>query len=380
MKIKNTFQNLFIYRTKPSAYAKHKYATFRRFVVTKYKWITKKLGVGKTKYLYTPPEGALPERTEIFRKTDRLGKGAAGQVHKVEVGRGVFRAYKNAWDESPHIREGLQKEESILRKLNHPNIVTTYSDPKTTKVVLINEQELNSDLEKVTATDLDAEYVLVDEVTEETEPGIQMDLATCNLKEKIPQMTEKECLQYTREMLSAVQYLHKHNICHMDIKPDNILSMDGKAVLTDFDIAIQKKKKQGKIIVTQMNRDDVSCTLPYAAPELLEFKKRKPIPVATLETTGCDVWSLGCTIAEIFTGELLFPSSYEGKNHYMNNYKGYPYEKRLNEFLQVHQQKMGPNIAKLLRDMLQTDPAKRISGKQALAAFKKMYPAAAGKV
>ena len=46
-----------------------------------------------------------------------------------------------------------------------------------------------------------------------------------------------EALPLVREVVSALDYAHRHGIVHRDIKPENILLQDGHAVVADFGIA-----------------------------------------------------------------------------------------------------------------------------------------------
>lgn len=51
-----------------------------------------------------------------------------------------------------------------------------------------------------------------------------------------------------RQILSAIAYLHHHNICHRDLKPENILLKEKNNIesikLIDFGIAKVFKEKE----------------------------------------------------------------------------------------------------------------------------------------
>jgi serine/threonine protein kinase len=53
--------------------------------------------------------------------------------------------------------------------------------------------------------------------------------------------SEEELRTIVREILSAISYLHKQNICHRDIKPDNILYDRKEKRLKLIDFGISKK-------------------------------------------------------------------------------------------------------------------------------------------
>lgn len=101
---------------------------------------------------------------------------------------------------------------------------------------------------------------------------------------------------YSYQMFRSLAYIHNLNICHRDIKPQNILidMKDHKLVLCDFGSA--KKLQQNQVSVAYI------CSRYYRAPELILGE----------EKYGCeiDIWSIGCVIAEMFLGVPLFA----GKN------------------------------------------------------------------
>ncbi|KAH9589083.1 Protein kinase domain [Trypanosoma melophagium] len=99
---------------------------------------------------------------------------------------------------------------------------------------------------------------------------------------------------YARHMFSGLEYLHQNKVAHRDIKGDNLLiSMDtGIAKLADFD--------QAKIMTTHGTlRKAATATLagtPYwMAPEVITDE-------SGYDPFKADIWSAGCTVAEMITG------------------------------------------------------------------------------
>ncbi|XP_028754161.1 mitogen-activated protein kinase kinase kinase 5-like [Neltuma alba] len=81
-----------------------------------------------------------------------------------------------------------------------------------------------------------------------------------------------------------------------DIKPDNLLvDSNNNLKLVDFGLAKHLAKSVGKH--SQLG------TPYYAAPEVLQKIEYK----SSLEAFAADIWSLGCVIIEMFSGEHPWP-------------------------------------------------------------------------
>lgn len=98
------------------------------------------------------------------------------------------------------------------------------------------------------------------------------------------------------EFIRSLEYLHGLGICHRDIKPHNVLvdAEQGIAKLCDF--GCSKRLVEGEPNIQYI------CARYYRAPEIV-FSW-------AYYTCAIDMWSVGCVMAELFTGKPLFP----GKN------------------------------------------------------------------
>lgn len=96
-------------------------------------------------------------------------------------------------------------------------------------------------------------------------------------------------------ILQALKICHENGIIHCDVRPQNILWSSFRrtqAKLIDFGCA--KKVGEKEILYIQSRN--------YRAPEVIFGQTISP---------AVDIWSLGCVIAEIATGVVLFDGSNE---------------------------------------------------------------------
>uniref|UniRef100_A0A3Q2ZH99 non-specific serine/threonine protein kinase n=1 Tax=Kryptolebias marmoratus TaxID=37003 RepID=A0A3Q2ZH99_KRYMA len=135
------------------------------------------------------------------------------------------------------------------------------------------------------------------EKTLETENSYYMVMELCaggDLMDRIcerKRLEEREVRRYTRQILSAVDHLHKHGVVH-DLKIENFLLDDHNNIKIVFGLSntLKPDSLSLELLSTQ-------CGSPaYAAPELLAHKKYGP---------KVDVWS-GVSMFAMLTGTLPF--------------------------------------------------------------------------
>jgi tetratricopeptide (TPR) repeat protein len=110
-------------------------------------------------------------------------------------------------------------------------------------------------------------------------------------------LSEEEAVRIAREIAGPLEYAHDLGVVHRDIKPGNILLSGGHAVISDFGIALALSAAEA----TRFTETGLSLGTPaYMSPE----------QVGLLEDVDgrSDVYSLGCVLYEMLTGEPPFGS------------------------------------------------------------------------
>jgi len=103
--------------------------------------------------------------------------------------------------------------------------------------------------------------------------------------------TETIIAVYIKQVLRGLEYLHARHVIHRDIKGANILTTrEGVVKVADFGVAANLENGS-----FYNNNTDSNAGTPYwMAPEVIKIEPKI--------TTACDIWSLGCTVFELFKG------------------------------------------------------------------------------
>jgi len=203
-----------------------------------------------------------------FQKLEKVGEGTYGVVYKAKDKKtGELLALKKIRLEAED--EGIPstaiREISLLKQLQHPNIVRLFDVIHTDKKLTLVFEFLDQDLKKY----LDA--------------CGDTGLETFTIK------------SFLYQLLRGIAYCHEHRVLHRDLKPQNLLiNMGGELKLADFGLA-----RAFGIPVRNYTHEVV--TLWYRAPDVLMGSRKY--------STSVDMWSVGCIFAEMVNGRPLFPGS-----------------------------------------------------------------------
>ncbi|EMP25446.1 Hormonally up-regulated neu tumor-associated kinase [Chelonia mydas] len=186
----------------------------------------------------------------------------------------------------------------------------------------------------------------------ETENSYYLVMELCpggNLMHKIyekKRLEEYEARKYIRQLILAVEHLHRAGVVHRDLKIENLLlDEDNNIKLIDFGLS------NCAGILGYSDPFSTQCGSPaYAAPELLARKKYGP---------KIDVWSIGVNMYAMLTGTLPFtvePFSLRAL-----------YQKMVDKEMNPFPAQLSTAAINFLQSLLEPDPAKRPNIQQALA-------------
>ena len=166
------------------------------------------------------------------------------------------------------LKNKMQRENEILTKLNHINIVFVY------KII-------------------------------ETERNIYIIQEYCKLGElfdyivKKEKLDEKEASIFFYQLINGVEYMHSKGIAHRDLKPENLLLTEDK-VLKIIDFGLCHEFNENEFLKTK-------CGSPsYAAPEIISMPNYDGFKI--------DIWCCGIILYAMLCGYLPFEGDSESEN------------------------------------------------------------------
>jgi dual-specificity kinase len=124
-------------------------------------------------------------------------------------------------------------------------------------------------------------------------------------------------LAFMQQMLEAVAFMHRLSLVHTDLKPENILLVDRELQQTTYGTRSAKLAKRlpptaaicvidfGSATFDADYHSTVVSTRHYRAPEIV---------LGLGWSMPCDIWSAGCILVELLTGDALF-QTHENLEH-----------------------------------------------------------------
>ena len=173
----------------------------------------------------------------------------------------ALKTLRAEYQRDPASRQRFRREARAMAFVNHPNLVTIYD---------LHEER-------------DGSWVVMEYVEGET---------LKRLVQRDGPLSLESIALILQQLANALAHIHERNLVHLDIKPQNIMITDtGEIKIIDFGLA------QPPGANTEMGGGMAFGTVAYLAPEQARGD-------AVGEET--DVYSLGCVVYELLTGEPPF--------------------------------------------------------------------------
>ncbi|CAJ1080340.1 myosin light chain kinase%2C smooth muscle-like [Xyrichtys novacula] len=248
---------------------------------------------------------------------EKLGVGKFGEVfrmvHKETRQECAGKFYRARTSKE---REAARKEIQLMNCLHHPKLVQCLAAYDTRpEMVMIMEYIAGGELfERI-----------VDDNFEHTEPT---------------------SARYMQQILEGMQYVHKQNIVHLDLKPENIVCVDTTGTrIKIIDFGLASKLEEGKPLMVMHG------TPEFVAPEVINYE-----PVG-LET---DMWSIGVICFILLSGESPFQGNSDAETLALVTAARY-------EFDQESFDDISDQAKDFISSMLKKDRRCRLSSTEALA-------------
>jgi serine/threonine protein kinase len=219
-----------------------------------------------------------------YRIEDLLGKGGMGSVYKAfDDVTGTFVALKETFADDDQTRTAFIRETKLLTNLSHgafPKVFDFFSQDD--GLYLVMELIEGKDLKEL-------------------------------LDSSEHRLGEDEVVNWTSQILPALEYLHNQGIIHRDIKPSNlILTPEGEIKILDFGVA---KGATADMTVIQSTESSLAAASKAYAPleqvlradvqsfQLLHvaYPERTEKILAQGTDARSDIYALGATLYELLT-------------------------------------------------------------------------------
>ncbi len=198
-----------------------------------------------------------------YKLEKKIGEGGFSNVYQARdllLGRPIaVKVLDGSLEGNPDFLERFQREAQAVAILDHPNILTIH------------------------------DFGLLEGSAYIVMPFVAGGPLSARLHQSRPSLNE--VAGYLEQLSSALDYAHRNNIVHRDVKPQNVLlRQDGRAVLTDFGFA--KRLANVNIEAKTM----VLGTVHYMAPEQFQG----------MVSAATDQYSLGVLLYQLISTALPF--------------------------------------------------------------------------
>ena len=298
------------------------------------------------------------EMTDVYDVVKTIGSGSMGEVSIVKK--------KQEASERIAERTSHQRDEGAQAIVEEAKLKQSRKTPrkyacKTINTVRFTDAEILEFINEINILrDLDHPNIiqLFEVIKMKRKMWIVMELCTGgDLTKRIETMTEIDVAVVMEQVVRAIAYMHNRNVCHRDLKLENVLWTSPKEnTVKLIDFGLSAKYMKGEKFLRACG------TIYSAAPEVL---LGRPYSEET------DIWSLGCIAFILLSGDYPFLKEMadlmdDKKMDALKNAKltfGYSWQlRRISNF--------GRDFVK---NCCQKDPHRRWDAKQALEFIKEKW-------
>ncbi|CAG9571682.1 unnamed protein product [Danaus chrysippus] len=196
---------------------------------------------------------------DYFEMLSEIGRGKFGTVYLCrEKSTGLELAAKLVSVNRRDERRNVEREVDVMRRLRHPRLIQLYDAYEWGKCMCVV-------LELITGGELFERVIDEDFV-----------------------LTERACTVFMRQICEGIEFVHRQNILHLDMKPENILCLTktgNRIKIIDFGLArFYDPEKKLQVLFG---------TPEFVAPEVVNFDQIG---------YGTDMWSVGVICYVLLSG------------------------------------------------------------------------------
>ncbi|KAL0829716.1 hypothetical protein ABMA28_003214 [Loxostege sticticalis] len=196
---------------------------------------------------------------EFYEMLSEIGRGKFGTVYLCrEKSTGLELAAKLVSVSRRDERRNVEREVDVMRRLRHPRLIQLYDAYEWGKYMCVV-------LELITGGELFERVIDEDFV-----------------------LTERACTVFMRQICEGIEFVHRQNILHLDMKPENILCLTktgNRIKIIDFGLArFYDPEKKLQVLFG---------TPEFVAPEVVNFDQIG---------YGTDMWSVGVICYVLLSG------------------------------------------------------------------------------
>jgi serine/threonine-protein kinase len=219
------------------------------------------------------PTKLLPRTLEHFEVLEELGQGAASRILHIRDSESMMhyamKVVIRRTAEEQKFLDQAKHEFDIAQKLDHPSLLKVYDIRLKRRWFRV--REVRTLLEYVNGQTL----------------------------EQLPNLSVPLLAAIFAEVAQAVSYMHRRDVFHADLKPNNIMvANSGQVKVIDFGLAWERGQAKNR----------VQGTIGYLAPEQMRDR---------MVTEATDIYNLGATMYRMLTGRSASGTPAAGSGNFI---------------------------------------------------------------